>query len=106
MKKIKLYLDYQCYPIWTYDENGHLIDNTLPIELSGDVELEVLLDDIQRLHESRFVDTEKVFEFIDFNCQVDEDEFHQKVKSIIEIIKKKLPDDYFFEIKIDSYLKK
>lgn len=25
MKKLKLSLEYQCYPIWSYDEDGSLI---------------------------------------------------------------------------------
>lgn len=33
MKKIKILLDYHCYPLWVYNEHGELIDNDIVDEL-------------------------------------------------------------------------
>ena len=33
MKKIKIFLHYQCYPLWAYDEEGELICNNIIDEL-------------------------------------------------------------------------
>ncbi len=30
MKKLQLFLEYGCYPIWSYDENGQLIWDDFP----------------------------------------------------------------------------
>lgn len=43
MKKIKVQLEYRCFPIWLYDENGNLIDNDFPASLIGDPEIDPIL---------------------------------------------------------------
>ena len=57
MKKLKLSLEYQCYPIWSYDEDGSLIDNELPEELRDDEELDNLLLEIQEIFNGLYTDT-------------------------------------------------
>ena len=40
MNTLKISLEYRCYPIWEYSEDGDLIDNDLPEELLSDKELD------------------------------------------------------------------
>lgn len=40
MKEIRLFLDYKCYPIWIYDENGSLINNDLSEEIKNENDFE------------------------------------------------------------------
>ena len=35
-KEIRLMFDYECYPIWIYDEEGNFIDNGLIDEIEED----------------------------------------------------------------------
>ena len=35
-KEIRLMLEYECYPLWIYDEKGFLIDNDLIDEIKKD----------------------------------------------------------------------
>ena len=44
VKKIRLILDYGCYPVWLYDENGNIVDTLLPDELRSDRELDSKFD--------------------------------------------------------------
>ncbi len=40
MKKIKVQLEYKCYPVWLYDADGTVEDTALPPELAGEHELD------------------------------------------------------------------
>lgn len=62
MKTIKLSLEYGAWPLWLLDEKGQVIDTAMPEEWADEKDLESLLDELQRLHESQFVDDGKVFE--------------------------------------------
>ena len=52
LTKIEIFLDYQCYPVWLYDENDDIIDTLLPEELRSDLELDSLFDNIQSKYDS------------------------------------------------------
>ena len=47
MNQLKLALEYQCFPVWEYDEDENLIFNELPDTLIGDIELDPLCVKIQ-----------------------------------------------------------
>lgn len=64
MKKLKLSIEYGCYPLWIYNEEDEIIDNDLPEEAKDDKELEKILDKIQELYDSGFINNSKVFEAI------------------------------------------
>ena len=36
LKRIRLLLDYSCYPVWLYDENNEIVDNDNPPEWNDD----------------------------------------------------------------------
>jgi len=33
IKTLRIMLDYHCYPVWLYDEEGNIVDTLLPEEL-------------------------------------------------------------------------
>lgn len=47
MKKIKIMLEYRCYPLWVYDASGELLCNDLIGEVEEVAELKALLDAVQ-----------------------------------------------------------
>ncbi len=58
VKRIRLMLDYGCYPVWLYDENDNLIDTLLPEELRNDHALDTMFDDLQARYENLFINNE------------------------------------------------
>ena len=58
VKKIRLILDYGCYPVWLYDENGNIVDTLLPDELRSDRELDSKFDDLQARYDALFIDNQ------------------------------------------------
>lgn len=86
MNKIKVSIEYGCYPIWIYDENGDIIDNNLPDEALNDKEFENILDEIQDLYDSCFINTEQVFDSRAFTSEEQEkfDELLSKINQILE----------------------
>lgn len=78
MKKIRILLDYPCYPLWVYDEDGDLIDPMLPTELVGYAQIETLLDEIQQTYLSLFVNNKIEFRYVGFRTQEEENEFKEK----------------------------
>jgi hypothetical protein len=67
MKTIKIELEYKCYPIWLYDENGDLLDNAIVQELADEIDIVNALDKVQDLFNQLFEDTEIVFQFKGFS---------------------------------------
>lgn len=97
MKKVVLSLEYRCFPVWIYGEDGIVEDNDVPEEWEKDSSLVSLLEEIQAMHDARFTDDGKVFEFHDFASEED----RVKIRSLIEEargkIKRMLPSGYQFE---------
>ncbi|CEE00434.1 hypothetical protein BT1A1_0579 [Caldibacillus thermoamylovorans] len=67
MNIIKIFLEYQCYPIWIYNEQGELVDNDLVEELKGEDEIDNMLLEIQNIYDSPFEDNAINFEFKGFS---------------------------------------
>ena len=55
VKRIRILLDYGCYPVWLYDENDDVIDTLLPEELRSDIDLDKKFDDLQARYEALFI---------------------------------------------------
>ncbi|WP_017472894.1 hypothetical protein [Amphibacillus jilinensis] len=101
MKKIKIYLDYRCFPVWIYDDNEMLVKNDLPLELIGDKELDDVFVNIQNIYDGLFLDNSTEFNFIGFKSESDREEFLKMIEDAINLIKVKLDDTYIIENKID-----
>lgn len=59
MKTIKIRLEFDCFPIWLYDENGEFIDNELPEFLIGDGIIDAGFTKIQESFNALFLNNEK-----------------------------------------------
>jgi len=99
-EKIKLYLEYQCYPMWIYDENGELVDNNIASELMNEQSIVKALDAIQETYDNLFEDNEVSFEFKGFAQEQDREHFLRLVSETANSIESKLSDNYKVENKI------
>ncbi len=97
MNTLKISLEYRCYPIWEYSEDGDLIDNDLPEELLSDKELDELLLDIQNTFNSLFVDTPKEFFEKGFDSEEERAEFVNKILLAESILKIRYGDKYIVD---------
>ena len=75
VKRIRLLLDYGCYPVWLYDENNDVIDTLLPEELRSDVELDRKFDDLQARYEALFINDAHEFSVVGFKTDADREVF-------------------------------
>lgn len=101
VKKIKLYLDYKCFPLWIYDENDVLVDNDLVEELATNVEIESELVKIQEEYDNLFMDSEKEFSFLGFKDKYQKEAFVSRVKEIHTKIKRVVGEYYIVEDVVD-----
>jgi hypothetical protein len=98
--KVKVYLDYQCFPIWTYDSNGILIDNDFPQELRENQELRERFQALQEKYNRLFIDNEIEFKYMGFESEEDRLLFQNEMNSSLEILRDNLRSDYQVEIKV------
>ncbi len=54
--KLRMLLEYHCYPVWLYDENDRIIDTLLPEELRDDTEPDAKFDDLKARYDALFID--------------------------------------------------
>lgn len=74
IKRIRVMLDYGCYPVWLYDEDDDLIDTLLPEELRG-TELDAKFDDLQARYEALFINNKKEFTYNGFSSPEEKAKF-------------------------------
>ena len=74
IKFIRVMLDYGCYPVWLYSEDGLVIDTLLPEELRG-TELDAKFDDLQERYEALFINNSKEFPYRGFNSPEEKERF-------------------------------
>ncbi len=101
MNKLRVYLDYKCFPVWLYDSNGELISNDLPKELLEDNDIENLMLDIQDIYNSLFIDNPVEFKYIGFENEFSRLDFFMKVDKAMNLIKVKVGDLYIIEKELD-----
>ena len=99
MKKLKLYLEYLCYPIWSYDEDGSLIDNDLPEKLRNDEELDNLLLDIQKKIDGLYTDTQSEFTSNGFFSDDEKKAFQSKIDKALNLLMERYASEYEIESK-------
>jgi len=97
MKKLRILLDYRCYPIWVYNENGEIVLNNLPDELKAEIDLQNLLKDIQDTYDSLFIDNKIEFRYKGFDNEVEENEFLSKISKVVQLIESKVGNAYKIE---------
>ncbi len=73
--KLRLLLEYRCYPVWLYDEDNNIVDTLLPEELRSDSALDSKFDNIQEKFDSLFIDNKKEFRYVGFKNEVEKQRF-------------------------------
>ena len=97
MKKIKIILEYRCYPMWIYNENNEFIDNDLVEELKNDIEVESILMNIQKTYDKLYKDDDVSFEYEGFKDENEKRKFILEIQRAIDLIKLKLANKYIIE---------
>ena len=105
MNTLKYSLEYQCYPIWNYNQDGELVDNDLPDELRADTELDSLLLRLQELFNALFVDTPREFSTHGFSTEVKRQEFLTLLFTSKNLLYQRYGSKYHIECKytMDSF---
>ncbi|TRW22702.1 hypothetical protein FL857_11025 [Criibacterium bergeronii] len=101
MGKIKIYLDYHCYPVWVYNEKGELIDNNLPEELINDKEVDEAFTRIQDIYDNLFIDNSIEFGYKGFSREDEKEDFLKMIENAINIIMTKLGTTYLVENNVE-----
>ena len=73
--KLRLMLDYHCYPVWLYNEKDEIVDTLLPEELRSDIVLDSKFDDLQARYDALFIDNGYEFDFKGFESDKAKEEF-------------------------------
>lgn len=96
MKKIKISLEYRCFPIWIYDENC-LIDNELPSVLINDKDIELQCIEVQEIFNKLYSDNGVEFRYIGFTNINEKTKFFRKIKNIEMALNEKVGLEYKIE---------
>lgn len=100
-KKLQLLLEYGCYPIWSYDENGQLIWDDFPKDDKPDQHLEKLKETISDEFDSLYVNNEHEFSSKGFDSKEDARKFIAHLDKFRTLVKELYSKDY--EIVDDFY---
>jgi tRNA A37 N6-isopentenylltransferase MiaA len=100
MKKIKLFLSYNCYPMWIYEEDGELLKNDIADELNDQLYIKQQLDLIQLAYNNLFINNVTVYKYIGYSDVLEKADFQKRVDDIVELIHLKLSQNYTIENKI------
>lgn len=101
MKKLRMLLEYQCYPLWVYNEKGEIVLNDLPDELRAEVDMQKLLEEIQAIYDSLFIDNKVEFRYKGFDNEEEEIKFRGKLDKMVQLIEVKMGKIYTIENSID-----
>lgn len=105
MKVIKIKFEYGCFPVWIYNENDELVENDLPPNLIGDIDIDSQFVRIQEIYDSLYLDDGKEFEYIGFKENEERKSFFRELLLAINLLKDKVNDEYIIENNME-YLKK
>ena len=97
MSAIKIRLEYKCYPVWLYDDDGIIEDTALPPELSDDRELEERFRLIQERFDATYVDTPTEFYNKGF-ATPEEAAFRSDLAAAVALLAEKCPERYSLEL--------
>ena len=100
-KEIRLMLEYGCYPIWIYDENGKYIDNDWVYEIEKDDRMVTLLEELQKKFEALYLNNQIEFKYIGFSSEIDRQAFAEKVQQIYSNLCELLDKKYIVKNKVN-----
>ena len=87
-------LEYKCFPIWVYEDNGTLIDNDLPKVLLGDKRLDSLCVTVQEEFDNHYTNDGVEFKYNKFDNISEKKQFAERIKVIEKLIRKKCENNY------------
>lgn len=102
MKKLRFMLEYECYPIWIYDEKGEMLQNGLPDGLKNDKRLVSLLGEIHEEFDSLYENTNICFQYNGFATEFAKNEFFEKVNQAIDLIKDNAKNFYAVQVDVEK----
>jgi len=102
IKTLRLMLEYHCYPVWLYDENGNVVDTLLPEDLRSDTELDSKFDDLQTRYDSLFIDNSHEFSYTGFKSEEEKSVFLNDWKSAVNELTSKTNGKYIIIDDIDK----
>ena len=94
MKIIRLLLEYDCYPIWTYEKEGVLIDNGFPEDDKPNDRLEEMKVSIAKTYNSLFVNDAHEFSYKGFSSKEGAKGFANLLNEFRDLVKDKYSKDY------------
>lgn len=94
MKKLKIKLEYKCFPIWIYDESNELITNNLPDILINDLEIDPFCVKVQEEFDALYLDSNIEFKYIGFENEDIKVQFVSSIHNIESMLHKKIGSDY------------
>lgn len=100
MNKIVISLEYGQYPVWIYNDNGELILNDLPMELSWDRDIDDVFLEIQNTYDNLFVKSPEGLKFIGFERESDKEQLLQMIDNAIILIKMRAGNLFEIEKKL------
>ena len=100
MKKLRLFLEYGCYPVWSYDEEGMLIEDDFPEDDKPTERLEELKTVIAKEFASTFINNEHEFSPKGFDSKEDARKFIAHLDEFRALVKERYPD---YEVVDDFY---
>lgn len=103
-KRIKLMLEYGCYPMWVYSEEGELLCNDLIGALKRAADIEVLLDEIQVAYDALFINDAVQFAYKGFETSEAKAAFLRKVSRVVQLLEETIGDAYAIENKMADCL--
>jgi len=94
MERLRLLLEYRCFPVWIYSEDGEIIDNGLPEQFSKNTKLESLCSMIQEEFDSHYTNDGIVFQYNNFSNTSEIEQFSKKVEEMEKILREECRGNY------------
>ena len=98
MTKMKIQLEYKCYPVWLYDDEGFVEDTALPPEPTDERELDEKFRSIQERFDATYVDTPAEFYNKGFASPDEEAAFSADLKAAMDELARKCPESCSMEV--------
>lgn len=98
VKTIRIQLEYKCYPVWLYGDDGLVEDAALPPELSDDRGLEERFRSIQERFDATYADTPTEFYNRGFAMPEGEAAFRSDLAAAVALLAEKCPEGYSLEL--------
>ncbi len=97
IKKIRLLLEYNTYPLWLYDEADEIIDNDNPPEWDDDQQLTDAFMAVSDLYDTFFIDNHQEFRFIGCPDEATRAKLTTLISDAVEILTRKNDGKYIIQ---------